>query len=53
MKIDLKNKKEVKEELYRELNTMERDDLIDVLVGYMNDKDKKNFVEEWIKSGED
>ena len=41
--------KSIEDELYRELGTMEKDDLIDLVVSYMGDKSKRNFVKDWNK----
>lgn len=42
-----KGLKETEEKLYRQLGTMERNDLIDLVISYMSDEAKLNFVEEW------
>ena len=44
---DKEKKKKREEELYRMLNTMEKNDLIDLVTGYMNEEEKVNFIEEW------
>ena len=43
----LENEKSVDDELYRQLDTMERNDLIELVISYMGEEDKKNFVKEW------
>lgn len=52
-KINYTNMKEVEDELWRELNTMERDDVIELLTSYMSKAEKISFVKEWFSSGED
>lgn len=44
---DEKTKKETEEELYRILNTMEKSDLVDLIVSDMNYEEKLNFIKEW------
>lgn len=41
---------EQESELYRELNTMERNDLIDLSISYMSDKEKVEFMKGWKQS---
>ena len=42
-----KKQKELEDELYRQLGTMERVDLIDLVISYMNEEQIKEFVNNW------
>ena len=38
---------EIENELYRELNTLDRNDLIDLIISYMSNKEKEDFIKNW------
>jgi hypothetical protein len=39
--------KEIEDELYRELDTIDRGDIIDMVCNYMSREEKIDYVEQW------